>query len=153
MIPTQFLARQVGILLAADTDSLAFASGLQIGLVKGPFTPGPNLTKADLVTAGLADFTGSTPKDVLAGAPPVLVDPNTGEQVIQIEPATGAFVWTPSDGVNLPQQIHGYYLEGKTTLGPFLCASLLDSPVTLSTAGEYVEVVHPALRVVLQPMS
>lgn len=127
------------MLAAIGADTVTLAGACWVIPIKTNFTPDPAPT---LVDADIADFTGATPKACGAAARPVLVDPATGNLFLNMPPPAGGFLWTASDAVNLPQTIYGVALSSDSTTvegADLLGTQLLDAPLTLTGAGETVQ--------------
>lgn len=146
----RFFRQSLAELLAAQASGLAPAADPNaISLIMADFTPTESLVLADLT---LATFTGSTPIDGFVGAQEYWIDPATDEFMITlIEPANG-WRWEVMDAVNLPQTIYGYALHNgaKTVL---LGVHHFDTPITLTSALQAIDIGSAGIRFVLQPMS
>jgi hypothetical protein len=149
MLPVRSVRLQLGILLAADTTTLAPATANKIALVKAPFVPAEDLALGDLT---LADFDGSTPIAGSTGAQPVAIDPATGDQIITIKDPLGAYRWVTSGITNLPQTIYGYALVDNAA-AVLLATALLPVPVTLTAAGQQIDLGAVTMVLVQQPIS
>lgn len=149
MLPIHAIRLDLGSLLAADVAVLAPVSANKIALVMGAFVPDENLVLSGLT---LATFTGSTPLAGVSGAQEVGVDPVTGQQVITINTPAGGWRWITGDAVNLPQTIYGYALVDNAA-AVLLGMDLLVTPVSLTGAGQVVDLGTVNLSIVLQPIS
>lgn len=149
MLPMEPVRLQLGVLLAADTTTLAPATANKIALIKAPFTPQESLVVADLT---LADFGGSTPIAGAAGAQAVAIDPATGDQIITIKDPAGGYRWVTTNLTNLPQTIYGYCLLD-TTLATLLAVQTIPTPVGLTAVGQQVDLGTVAMTLVQQPIS
>ena len=148
MLPMQAVRLRLGTLLSTDTTTLdQSADANVIALVMGPFVNVEDLVIGSLT---LATFTGATPIAAVLGAQQVGVDPATGNQVITIVPPSGGWRWQTTDGANLPQTIYGYALvtNGLATL---LAAERLTTPITLSTAGEEINLGEVDITISVTP--
>lgn len=149
MLPTKAVRLQLGELLAADDTTLAPAmSANKVALVKNAFTPDENAVIGDF---DLADFDGSTPITGATGTQQVGISPSTGDQIITIKEVAGGWRWETTGVTNLPQTIYGAILmnNGGTTL---LGMQLLDPPLTLSEAGQEVNLGSVKMTMALQPL-
>lgn len=134
MTPTQPLLTSLSGLLGNDSTTLAGA--LKITLIKAPFTPSPTILPADLTAA---DFNGSTPISLTAGARPDNFDPATGDRLVNLVPPAGGYLWTTVDATSLPQTIYGVSVgTGVLPAGNLFGTFLLDTPVTLTGADQQV---------------
>ena len=149
MLPMILLRDQLGALLAADTTTLATVAANKIALVAAPFALDENLVPADLT---LATFTGSTPIAGAAGAQGVGTDPATGEQIITILAPVGGWRFVCSAPPGAPETIYGFALlnaAGTKLFG----AELLPLPITITLAGDEIDLGAVNITFVLQPMS
>lgn len=150
MLPTRAMRLTLGTLMAADTAHLAHAvTGPQVALIAAAFAPDEDLTLADLT---LASFTDSDPIPATAGTQEVAIDPVTQEQLITLAEPAGGFRWVTGDATGLPQTIYGAALldyAGAVLLG----VQALPTPITLSAAGEQIDLGAVTLRFVPQPIS
>lgn len=150
LTPTNAVQDRIGVLLSADASTLAPASDANIvALVKAPFVPSAGLIASDLT---LADFDGADPIAGETGAQENGIDPADGSQVVtNIEPA-GGWRWETTGATNLPQTIYGVALlnEAGTTL---LGSALLEAPLTLSAAGQFIDLGSLAIRISPTPFT
>jgi len=143
MLPTQVLwdamVNQIGS-TTVTFDALLANQG-HFWLVKTPFTPGLALS---LNTADAkATFPGTTPLTNTGGAIPALIDPLTGRLVLRLNLPADGLVWICSTDPSEPETIYGMVFSDSSTTfnSPHALAScLLPEPVTISNAGQYVEV-------------
>lgn len=139
MIATSKLTTEMLTILGADTVTLAAACF--VIPIKVPFTPGETLTLTD---DDMADFTGSTPKATGAATRPVLTDPATGDQFLNMPSPAGGFRWTATATTNLPQTIYGAVLGSSSTTieGDVLYGSQLlpENPVEINASGDSVAI-------------
>jgi len=149
MLPTKAVRLQLGELLAADTTTLAPATANEIVLIKEPFVPTETLAIGDLV---VADFDGSTPIAGETGAQQVANDPATGDQIITIKEPLGGWRWETTGVTNLPQTIFGFALLDNT-LADLYAVETLATPVTLTDAGQEINIGTAKFRVVAAPLS
>lgn len=150
MLPMIAVRKQLGVLLAADSTTLAPAvSANEIALIAAPFTPSEDLVIASLT---LATFTGSAPKVGVTGAQGVGNDPATQDQIVtNLAPAGGwRFVCTAAP--TPPQQIYGYALT-TTATGALLAVALLPIPVTITNVGDEIDLGAIQFTFVLTPIS
>lgn len=143
MQPTLALREQMAALLAADATTLAPAMNAnKIFLVMNNIVPTEQSVLADMTAA---TFTGSGALLVGTGAQEVALDPANNDAIIDLLPPTTGFRWVTGDAVNLPQTIYGYALvdHGVTTL---LACAKLDNAVTLTAAGQRVDIGVPNFR-------
>jgi len=150
MLGTLALADRLGVLLGADTVSLAEPTTfVKVHLAMEPFTPSLGLSVGDLVEA---TFTGYAEKSASDAATQVFKDPNSGEQVMQVKEPAGGWHWQTGGGFVGPQTIYGYYLTDMA--GTILWASeLLPEPVVLITAGQGVDVDQVRVKLPLVPLT
>jgi len=150
MLGTQALVNRLGILLGADTVSLAEPTTfVKVHLAKEAFTPSLALDVADLTEA---DFTGYAAKAASDAATQVFFDPETSEQIMQVKEPAGGWHWVTGGGFVGPQTIYGYYLTD--TAGTTLWASeLLETPVVLNTAGQGVDVDQVRVTLPITPLT
>lgn len=149
MLPMIALRLALGELLAADVATLAPVAANKIALVSVLFANNEGLVLADLT---FASFTGSAPKAGAAGAQQAGVDPITGDQVITILVPAGGYRWECTVAPGTPQTIYGFALTdstGATLLG----ASLLTTPVVITSVGDFVDLGAVTIRFVRNPMS
>lgn len=149
MLPMIALREALGTLLAADVATLAPVAANKIALIAAAFANDENLVLGSLV---FATFTGSAPKAGAAGAQGVGNDPATGQQIITILAPVGGwrFVCTVAPGA--PETIFGFALTdsaGAVLLG----AELLPVPITITLAGDEIDLGAIPITFVLQPMS
>ena len=150
MLPMKAVRLALGELLAADAATLAPASDPNaMALIINNFAPSEDLVAADL---DLATFTGSTPIPGATGAQNVGIDPVTLAQVIEIKPPIGGYRWEATDGVDLPQTIYGYGLFNEA-LSTVLAVQALPTPITLTEAGQFIDIDSATLTFVQQPLS
>jgi len=149
MLPTKSVRQQLGILLAADTTTLAPVAANKVALVMAPFVPSENLVLADLT---LADFTGSTPIAGVAGAQLVGTDPATLQEVITNKAPAGGWRWITTALTHLPETIYGYALIDNAG-ATLIATATLPQPVTLSEIGDFIDLGSLELTFVLQPIS
>ena len=150
MLPTKDVRMQIGELLAADDTILApAASGNKVALIVEEFTPDENLVIGDLT---LASFNGSTPKVAGTGTQAVGTDPATGQQIITILEPAGGWRWECGADPAEPQTVYGFCLMNNA--GDTLYATqLLDNPVTISEAGQEINLGSVKMIVIDQPLS
>ena len=149
MIPTKAVRLQLGELLAADATTLAPAADAnKVALIVAPFTPVETLVLGDLT---LASFTGSTPLAAGTGTQQAGIDPATGQQVVTILEPAGGFRWECTASPAEPQIVYGFALTdnaGAVLLG----VEALAEPVTISAAGEEINIGRVSMRIIDQPM-
>jgi len=149
MLPTKALRLALGDLLAADVATLAPVAANKIALVINNFVMDETLP---LGAFTLATFTGSTPKAGAAGAQQVGSDPATQDQVITILAPVGGWRWECTVAPAAPETIFGYILTdnaGAVLLG----MQLLDVPVTIVNATDFIDLGSVPMRFVVQPLS
>ena len=103
--------------------------------VMNNFAPSEQTLLSDVV---LADFTGSTPIDLVVGAEPEAFNPVTNASQIDLAAPLGGFRWVTGDAVHLPQTIFGYVLlnHGSTVV---MASQLLDTPITLTSFPQVID--------------
>lgn len=138
MIPSTTIARRAGILMGADTAGIGSADGLNVGLIKIPFTPSPafvrNGATMDPTTPGLV-----SPLDAGAAPMPATLDPNTGDQQIRIKEPAGGWTWTASAVATPPEHIYGYWVANADSGAPIGCAAF-DEPQLIGEIGDAVTI-------------
>lgn len=130
--------------IGADSLTLNQGDGNVISLAKNEFTPGPNLTLADLVEAdfdGYAALSSSTD-------PTVALDPATQDYRIRIPDPAGGWRWVTTGVTNLNQTIYGWFLTGQDS-GALWDAVRLQTPIILTGVGQ--EVVLGDIAMTLPP--
>jgi len=148
MLPMIVVREKLGTLLAADTTTLATVAANAIALIAQPFVLDENI---DITTLVYATFTGSTPIPGTAGPQGVGNDPATGQQVITILAPVGGwrFVCTAPPGT--PETIYGFILQNAAA-NKIWAAALLDTPITITLAGDEIDLGAINITFVLQPM-
>lgn len=133
MQPTRALWRRGADLLAADSTTLApVALANHVHLAMNSFTPNLDMELADFTEA---TFTGSAAKDLGIGTQPIYYDGETGLLTITLEDPAGGYVWTCTVTPGAPETIYGVYVTDNAD-AVLLGAQLLDTPVTISAAGQ-----------------
>lgn len=132
MFGVQLLYDRVAALLGADTVTLNAACKPEMILVQAPFTPGIQLTAADLTEC---TFDGYSP----IGADTVSInpykDPATNNWILNVPPPAGGFNWQTTGVTNLPQFVYGKALvnaAGTVLYG----AELFAEPLELTEADQ-----------------
>jgi hypothetical protein len=136
------LWESVADLFAADTANFANASAVKVHLAAAPFTPGLDLALGSLTAA---TFTGSTALSAGTGTQPTYYDAVEGVRVMELLEPAGGWHWHCTVSPVSPETIYGFYVTdnaGATLLG----AELLDAPVTISAAGQGIDVGFIKLR-------
>lgn len=149
MLPVRSVRLQLGELLAADTTTLAPVAANKIALIAAAFTPDQDLELADLT---LATFTGSAAKAGVAGAQTVGNDPVTGEQMVNIIPPAGGYIYICTVAPASPETIYGFALLDNAA-AVLLAVEALAVPITITDVGDQVDLGNPDLRFVAQPIS
>lgn len=150
MLPMLAVREQLGILLAADATTLAPGTNAnKLALIVAPFTPSENLTASGL-TLGASH--GLTPITGVTGAQSVGIDPVTGEQVIYIKSPAGGYQWVSSGSFPPPITLYGIALLD-TTLATLIAVEAFTTAISVSAAGQIVDVDPVTLTFVLTPMS
>jgi len=150
MLATLAIRLLIGDLLAADTTTLAPATGNKIALINDDFVLDENLTYADL---SKADFDGSTPIVLGSGAQPVGIDPVTGEQIITMLEPVGGLRWETTGVTNLPQTIYGYAVFKNGSPNNLYGIAKLPTPITLTAAGQEINLDKATFRIVVNPLN
>lgn len=150
MLPMKTVRLQLGELLAADATTLAPAANAnEIALIAAPFTPGENLTIADLT---FATFTGSAPKAGATGSQQAGIDPATQDQVITILAPAGGYRFECTATPSSPESIFGYALT--THLGAVLLGVVLfPAPLSIAEAGDFIDLGAVNMTLVSSPIS
>jgi len=150
MLPVKALRLSLGETLAADPATLApVALGNKIALVANAFTEDENLDIPDFT---LATFTGSAPKVLGTGTQPVGLDPATGEQIITMLEPAGGLRWECTATPATPENIFGFILMDNAG-AVLLAMHAFPTPITISEAGQEINLGAATLILVLQPMS
>lgn len=149
MLAMKALRLLLGDLLAADVSTLAPVAANKIALIAAPVTPGENLVFGDLT---LATFTGSAPKAGAAGAQSVGIDPVTGQQVINIKPPVGGYIFACTAAPTPPETIYGFALVDDA-VAVLLGVELLPVPITIADVGDQVDCENPQMTFVLNPLT
>lgn len=148
MTPTTLIIKSITDLIAADVANLAAAAAKHVHLIMSNFTPGPG-TDFTLLTE--ATFTGSTALNAASGAQQSFQDAVSTRRVIQLVEPLGGWHWITGDLVNLPQTIYGFCvtdLANAVTFG----SELLPSPITLSGAGQAIDLPNVRMTLSLTPL-
>jgi hypothetical protein len=135
MLPIQAIFERFGILLAADTSTLAPAANPpKVMLVKDPFTPADDLLVADLTEA---DFDGYAKISCEVAGQLQSTDPLTGDSVVEMKTPLGGWRWETTGVTNLPETIYGFALinNGSTLL---YGTELFDTPIVLTASNQTV---------------
>ena len=142
MIPTLALRQKAMQLLAADTATLAQAANENVMiLVMDDFAPSEETVLGDLTEA---TFDGYAAIDGALGAQPEGLDPANNDSIVDILPAAGMFRWETSGVTNLPMTIYGFALLNAAKNVLYACERF-ETPVTLTAAGQRVDVPDPKL--------
>jgi len=150
MLPMKPLRLALGTLLAADPDTLAPASNAnKMALIVNSFALTEDLLIGDLT---FASFTDSTPIAGATGAQNVGVDPVTGAQVVEIKPPAGGYRWVTGSDVGLPVTVYGYALVD-STLAELFAVGQLPTPITLTEAGQFIDIDSVIMTFVQTPIS
>lgn len=149
MLPMKALRLSLGTLMAADTAFLAPAvTANDINLIKADFAEDETLVFGDLT---IADFDGYAAIAGATGTQQVGVDPVTNEQIVTDKEPLGGWRWLTTGVTNLPQTIYGFCLN-KTAGGDLLAVHRFDNPITLTAAGQEINIGTAEFRFVLQPV-
>jgi len=141
---------QLGELLAADPTTLAPAADANVVfLIMEPFVPDEEMVIGDVTPA---NFTGSTPLEAGVGTQQVGTDPATSDQRVTVKEPAGGWRWEPTNDVNLPQTIYGYGLA-TDGLADLLGLALLDEPVTLTEAGQEINLGVVSMTINASPIA
>lgn len=137
MQPTFEVFNRLSLLLAQDTGSLAPAANPpKLHLSKQAFTPNQNNVPADFLEANYAGYAAIA---CIVGNQLVGIDPLTGERLVEMKIPAGGWRFPCTGLGNTPQDIFGAYLmndAGTIIYG----AALFESPLTIDTIGQVVEV-------------
>ena len=132
MQPTTIIQKQIAILLAGDTTTLAAAGGLVVHLAKQAFTPSTTLDPTTLVSA---DFDGYTALLPTPGPQIEYWDPVSGLYTVEIKEPAGGWHYQCTGPGNLPQTIYGWFVTDSTNTKLY-GSGLLDTPVPMTGAGQ-----------------
>jgi len=149
MLPIRDIRLTIGELLAADVAFLAAAAANKIALITAAFNPGEDLVVADLT---LATFTGGEPKGGVAGAQQAGVDPATSDQVITILAPVGGWRWECTVDPASPETVYGYALVDDA-VAVLLGTELLQEPLVIQQAGEFIDIGSVTMTIVAEPIS
>jgi hypothetical protein len=151
MQPSSLLANQVSQLVSADTTMLAAAAAPKVHLASAAFAPGLGLTVGSFTEATFQGYAalaaGAT------GAQTRYFDPATGNQLVEIKPPVGGWIFSCTGTTGLPQTIYGYYLTDNGTANLYASALLTGGPVTITASGQAVELANVRLTFPPSPMS
>lgn len=152
MLATTVLSEALATLLSTNVATLNPAGGAEVKLVllAADFVEDPTLILMSSLTE--ATFDGYAAKASGAGAPPVNVDPLTGEQIITIKEPAGGWHFACTGVTGLPQQIFGYAVVDQSKTNVY-ALKRFDDPITIAAVGHFVEVGAVTLRFVTQPIS
>lgn len=150
MKPMKTLRLSLGEALAADATSLAPAADAnEIALIAADFVEDETLVIGDLT---LATFTGSDPISGATGTQLAGIDPLTGEQVITIKEPAGGYRWECTADPVAPEEIFGYALTTKDGVA-LLAVKRFEETITITEAGQQIDIGNATLRMVLEPLS
>lgn len=142
MIPTQAIVERPFILLSDDTVTFDPGDPPNLRLIKAPFTPGPNIERADLVDA---DFDGAT----FVQLDPTLIaeslDPATNDVMLSMPAGATPYRWETATDLNLPQTIYGSAMIKDNNTDVIAC-ELFDTPITLTAPNQVIMLPTPTLR-------
>lgn len=146
MTPSQLIFERFGVLLAADTTTLAPAADPPaVMLVKDVFTPSLTLIPADLVEA---DFDGYAQIAAPVGAQQQTLDPNTGDSLVRMKPPAGGWFWETTGITNLPQTIYGFALINDAQTAIY-GSELFDEPFVLTATNQQILIDNVIFRMLL----
>jgi len=138
MIPSTTIARRAGVLMGSDTAGIGSADGLNVGLIKIPFTPDGSFVRdsgtMDPTSAGLVD-----PLNAGAAPMPATLDPNTGDQQVRIKEPAGGWTWTATAIADPPETIYGYWVANADNGDP-IGSALFDDPQLIAEVGDAVHI-------------
>lgn len=141
MLWSDEIIRLMAVAAGADTLGLAAGGDMSVGLVAAPFTPSgttPVPTPTMPVNAGLA---AKSPASV-----DVTVDPNNGDQLIDLIPPAGGWRWeATSVFVGPTETLYGIAVWNQDS-GSLFGSFLFDEPIVISAAGQVVTVDQSLLR-------
>lgn len=149
MLAMKSLRLSIGTTLASSPPLDQATALNRVALFMNSVTPNEDMILADLT---LATFDGHTEKTVAAGAQEAAVDPISGQQLITVPDIVGGWRWQTTGITNLPQTIYGFCLYDSTGPGPLLGVELLPTPITLTAAGQEVNVPFVRFAVSLEPL-
>jgi hypothetical protein len=137
MQPTYTVFDSLALLLSQDTATIAPAANPpKLHLAKAPFVPNQDRVPADFTEA---DFGGYAAIAAIVGNQNPLIDPLTGERMVEMKIPAGGWRFTCTGLANTPQTIYGAYLmdNGGTVI---FGSALLPAPLTIDTIAQVVEV-------------
>jgi hypothetical protein len=149
VLPMQSVRLTLGILLSADTHTLApTTTPNKMALTNTNVTPSEVLTIASLsfaTTAGMGPIAGA------AGTQGIGNDPATGDQTITILTPAGGWRFVCTAAPATPETIYGFALtnNGGTAL---LAYALLPQPVNIAAVGDEIDLGAVTIVFVRQPM-
>jgi len=150
LLPMRAVRLQLGVLLAADTTTLAAASANKVALIIAPFNAADETLVLSALT--LATFTGSTPIAGVAGGQTVGNDPATGDQVITIKAPAGGWLFECSAPPTPPQVVYGYCLVDDT-VATLLGTEPLVTATTITNVGDFIDLGKIDLTFIVRPIS
>ena len=142
MQPSRELWEDMMDLLAADAATLGSVTAMKVHLFINNIVPSLDSVAADFTPA---TFTGSTAKTAGTGTQPTYYDAATGIRVIEILEPAGGWHWVCTVDPGAPEVVYGAYLTDNA--GTVLWGSvLLDAPVTISRAGQGLDIGYLQFR-------
>jgi hypothetical protein len=151
MQPTSTLANQVSNLVNTDTTQLAAATAPKMHLAQAAFSP-----SLSLVIGGLTECTFTGYAAIAAGATGAqtrYLDPVTGNYIVELKPPVGGWVFNCTNVTGLPQTVFGYYITDNGSATLYASALLPNGSITLTAAGQSIEVASARLTFPPSPMT
>lgn len=145
MQPSRALYNSIPASAAADTAFLAAVAAMHVHLAAANFTPDLDIDVASFVEA---TFTGGGPLDAGTGTQTVFYDVATGLLTIEILEPAGGWHWDCTVTPGSPETIYGIYVTDNADAVLIGC-QLFDVPLTISAAGEGLDVDKIQLRFLL----
>lgn len=149
-IPTLAQRQNFGTLWANDTTSLnQAANALKVHLFTNNIMPTENSVIGDFTEA---TFTSYGAINCALGPQLTGQDAVTGSELVTLKTPLGGWRWSPTDAVGLPQTVYGWYLSDKNNTIIYGAARIA-TPLTLTAAGQVVDLGELVATFVVQPVS
>jgi len=138
MIPVKAFNDAIANLIAGDVTWLAALSANMLYLVVAPFTPSPALVVGD-VDIPDTPFSGGNPIAITPGTQQVVRDMTSGAQGIYLLEPDGGIRWVCTDPPSSPVVVYGVAMTTNDKSLLIATDLLLEGPVTIQFAGDYIE--------------
>lgn len=145
MQPTRLIYEALSDLLAADPATLASVAAMHVHLIKANFVPALGLAWDPTKEA---DFTGATAIDAGTGTQGVFYDPATNLRVIELKEPAGGWQWICTADPTPAQTIYGFQVTDNTDTDLY-GAELFNTPITISAAGQGLDIPYIRFRFLL----